>query len=286
MTKVPVVTRIVRTDITLRDTHGAGSGSITQPGNLPAPGVRSIAGRLPGTCRPGDVLSLGRGGVAASLLGACWSSSPSSGGLLVVVIALVAVGGVVGRLRAEPPRNIFEHDEALEFVAQALPDQLTAELSYEEVRADPAPPPRLASRTGCRPLRWRPPGRQPAAGRRRRRRRRARSCDRPRWSTSSPSEAAVRRRVVDAQLAYFEAIGAISPGHRPRAGHLGTPSPAVRGGRIAVGTAPSDTSGAARPSGAESPSGAAAPGPRPRPAPWRSANGTAPSPCSAMLRMF
>jgi hypothetical protein len=53
--------------------------------------------------------------------------------VLIVVIALVAVGAVVGRLETEPRRNVFEHDEALEFVAQALPDALTAQLSYEEV---------------------------------------------------------------------------------------------------------------------------------------------------------
>lgn len=54
--------------------------------------------------------------------------------VLVVVIALVAVGGVVARLRTEPPRQVFEGEEALEFVAQALPDSVTAELSYDEVR--------------------------------------------------------------------------------------------------------------------------------------------------------
>lgn len=55
------------------------------------------------------------------------------GALLIVVIALVAVGGVVDRLRREPPRQIFEGDEALEFVAQALPDDVTAQLSYDDV---------------------------------------------------------------------------------------------------------------------------------------------------------
>ncbi|MPY92811.1 MAG: hypothetical protein GEV08_07000 [Acidimicrobiia bacterium] len=54
--------------------------------------------------------------------------------VLVVVIALVAVGGVVARLRTEPPRQVFEHDEALEFVAQALPDSTTAQLGYEDVQ--------------------------------------------------------------------------------------------------------------------------------------------------------
>ena len=53
--------------------------------------------------------------------------------LAVVAIGLVAVGGAVGRLRSEPERNVFEHHEALEFVAQALPAHLTAELSYDDV---------------------------------------------------------------------------------------------------------------------------------------------------------
>lgn len=54
--------------------------------------------------------------------------------LLVVAIALVAVGGVVARLRTEPPRQVFEADEALEFAAYALPDAMTAELGYDDVR--------------------------------------------------------------------------------------------------------------------------------------------------------
>jgi hypothetical protein len=54
--------------------------------------------------------------------------------LLVVAIALVAVGGVVARLRVEPARQVFEQDEAVEFAAQALPDAITAELGYEDVR--------------------------------------------------------------------------------------------------------------------------------------------------------
>ena len=57
-----------------------------------------------------------------------------AGVVLVVVIALLTVGGVVGRLRVEPPRQVFEQDEALEFVAQALPDDLTAEMAYEDVQ--------------------------------------------------------------------------------------------------------------------------------------------------------
>lgn len=53
--------------------------------------------------------------------------------LVVVVIALVAVGTVVGRLGTEPARNVYEGDEALEFVAQSLTDTRTAALSYDDV---------------------------------------------------------------------------------------------------------------------------------------------------------
>jgi hypothetical protein len=54
--------------------------------------------------------------------------------VLIVAIALVAVGAAVGRLETEPARSVFEHNEALEFVAQALPDELTAQLSYDDVQ--------------------------------------------------------------------------------------------------------------------------------------------------------
>ena len=55
------------------------------------------------------------------------------GALLVIVIALLAVGGTVGRLGKEPARNVYEPNEAVEFVAQALPSEVTAELSYPEL---------------------------------------------------------------------------------------------------------------------------------------------------------
>lgn len=54
--------------------------------------------------------------------------------VLVVGIALLAVGTVVQRLGPEPERQVFEHDEALSFVAEALPGEVTAELSFEEVQ--------------------------------------------------------------------------------------------------------------------------------------------------------
>jgi hypothetical protein len=53
--------------------------------------------------------------------------------VLVIAVAIVAVGQAVGRLEPEPERQIFAHDEAVSFVAEALPDEVTATLSYEEV---------------------------------------------------------------------------------------------------------------------------------------------------------
>lgn len=55
------------------------------------------------------------------------------GVVLVAVIGLVALGAVTRRLAAEPGRSVFEGDEALAFVAAALPRWDTAELSYDEV---------------------------------------------------------------------------------------------------------------------------------------------------------
>ena len=53
----------------------------------------------------------------------------------VVVIALVAVGGVVGPLSSQPPLRVYSLDEAVDFVAERLPDHVTAVLSFDDVRA-------------------------------------------------------------------------------------------------------------------------------------------------------
>ncbi len=54
--------------------------------------------------------------------------------LVIVVIALLAIGTVVGRLGPEPERQVFDGDEALKFVVAALPDEATATLSWEDVQ--------------------------------------------------------------------------------------------------------------------------------------------------------
>ncbi len=55
------------------------------------------------------------------------------GAFAVVAIALVSVGVVVRRLGPEPARRVFDADEALAFVAAVLPDEVTAQLSYDDV---------------------------------------------------------------------------------------------------------------------------------------------------------
>ncbi|MGH9117046.1 MAG: hypothetical protein ACRD0A_03950 [Acidimicrobiales bacterium] len=54
--------------------------------------------------------------------------------VLVVIIALVAVGREAFTMGAQPRQAVFDLDEAVEFVAEHLPRSVTARLSYDEVR--------------------------------------------------------------------------------------------------------------------------------------------------------
>ena len=54
--------------------------------------------------------------------------------VLVVALALVAVGRVTWRLEAQAPPAVYAVDEAVEYVADRLPDEVTAELSFDDVR--------------------------------------------------------------------------------------------------------------------------------------------------------
>lgn len=56
------------------------------------------------------------------------------GALLVFAIAAVFVGSTSFRLGHETPSAIFDMDEALQEVGDALPDHVQARLTYEEVR--------------------------------------------------------------------------------------------------------------------------------------------------------
>ena len=55
--------------------------------------------------------------------------------VLVVVIALVAVGREAFTLSAQPKQAHYDLEEAVEFVADRLPDEVTAVLTYDDVRS-------------------------------------------------------------------------------------------------------------------------------------------------------
>jgi hypothetical protein len=54
---------------------------------------------------------------------------------LVVVVALIAVGREAFTLSAEPKQTVFDLQEAVDYVADRLPEEITATLSYDDVRA-------------------------------------------------------------------------------------------------------------------------------------------------------
>ncbi len=55
--------------------------------------------------------------------------------VLVFVVAAASIGSVSGSLAERPRRSVYDLEEAVEFVAERLPDDLTARLSYDDVRA-------------------------------------------------------------------------------------------------------------------------------------------------------
>ncbi len=55
------------------------------------------------------------------------------GAVVVVVIAFVSIGQVVGRLEVERAPAIYDVNDAVEWIADRLPDEVTARLSYDEV---------------------------------------------------------------------------------------------------------------------------------------------------------
>jgi hypothetical protein len=54
--------------------------------------------------------------------------------VIVFVIAAVAIGRETKRLDAEPPRPVFDVDEAVDWIGDRLPFQVAAELSHDDVR--------------------------------------------------------------------------------------------------------------------------------------------------------
>jgi hypothetical protein len=55
--------------------------------------------------------------------------------LAVAVIGLVALGRLTYQLEDAAPTSVYDVAEAVEFVADRLPDEVTAELSYDDVRS-------------------------------------------------------------------------------------------------------------------------------------------------------
>lgn len=53
---------------------------------------------------------------------------------LVMAVAAGAIGREARRLDALPPRAVFDLEEAVLWVAEHLPDEVTASLSYDDVR--------------------------------------------------------------------------------------------------------------------------------------------------------
>ena len=51
----------------------------------------------------------------------------------VLVIGLVAVGRLAGQLAEQPRPALYDRAEAVDFVAERLPDEVTAVVSYDEV---------------------------------------------------------------------------------------------------------------------------------------------------------
>ena len=56
------------------------------------------------------------------------------GAVIVVAIALVAVGGGVAKTAAMPDQIVYDVMESIDFCAEALPDEVTATLSYDDLR--------------------------------------------------------------------------------------------------------------------------------------------------------
>ncbi len=55
--------------------------------------------------------------------------------LSTFVIAAVSVGSVTAGLAGRSRRSVYDVEDAIDFVAEALPPEITAEVSFEDVRA-------------------------------------------------------------------------------------------------------------------------------------------------------
>ena len=55
--------------------------------------------------------------------------------VLVAVIALVAVGREAFTMASQPKQALFDVDEAVDHIADSIPDEVSARISYDDVRA-------------------------------------------------------------------------------------------------------------------------------------------------------
>lgn len=55
-------------------------------------------------------------------------------GVVIFVIAAIAIGRETGRLAVQSPRPVFDMDEAVEWIGERLPFEVSAELSHDDVR--------------------------------------------------------------------------------------------------------------------------------------------------------
>lgn len=55
------------------------------------------------------------------------------GAVAVVAVAFVAVGQVVGRLESERAPAVYDLNDAVDWIADRLPDEVTARMSHDEV---------------------------------------------------------------------------------------------------------------------------------------------------------
>lgn len=56
------------------------------------------------------------------------------GAVVVVAIAVVALGVAVGRLEHETAPAIYQLEDAVDYIAQELPEEVTARVSFDDVR--------------------------------------------------------------------------------------------------------------------------------------------------------
>ncbi len=54
--------------------------------------------------------------------------------LIAAILSLISVGYAVRRVLTTPPQIIFDAEESIEYAAQALPDEVTSQISYGDLQ--------------------------------------------------------------------------------------------------------------------------------------------------------